>query len=229
MKITHIVILLIALSLPQFAVAKEKLRAISVKGSSVIIVEPDHSKIHAQLKIVSRSVEESYQQVTLKLAGIADDLQKLGLAKDDFIVSVISQGADYEWRNNARVLNGYYSACSILIKVNTIEDTYKIHSELSKMQDLAVGHTEYGRSDHSQLETKVLQKALQNASAKAKAMAETLGATLGPVLHIQEAGVPTVIGRTESFRLAKSADVAEVVTTGSVSVQGDVVVEFELQ
>lgn len=230
MKISQLLVLLALLTFPATALAGERDRIISVKGTSENTVKADYAKIHGQLKIVSKSIEDSYNQVTSKLITLAKNLQEFGITKDELVVSVISQGPEYQWRNNSRELTGYYSACSLSVKVNSIADTYKIHKTLSRDTSLAVGHTEYGRTDASQLENVALQEALKAARTKAEMMAETLGAKLGQPVLIREAGIPAIIHQPGALRLAESsADASSVTTVGNVTIRGDVIVEFEMQ
>lgn len=225
-----LLVLCILLLLPQTSFSEERIRSISVNGSSTTTVNADYANVHAQLKIVTSSIEESYETATHQLTELAKNLQNLGVTKEDLNVSVITQGEEYEWANNSRTLSGYYSACSLKIKINSIGDSYRIYRELAKYPRLSTGHTEYGRNDVSQLRTAALQEALKAAKSKALAMAETLGAELGQVLNIRESGgVPVPVGRFEA-RLAESpVDPGEVSTTGSVTITGDVSVDFELK
>lgn len=231
MKINQLLLMIILLTLPAAVLAEERGRSISVKGSSESTVKADYAKIHSQLKVVSKSIEESYSQVTSKLITLSNNLQEFGITKDELVVSVISQGPEYQWRNNSRELLGYYSACSLVIKVKTIGDAYKIHKTLSKDSALAVGHTEYGRTDSSQLENLALQEALKSARTKAEMMVEALGAKLGQPVLIREGGTPTVINHPGALRMAEasSADPSSVTTVGNVTIRGDVIVDFEIQ
>lgn len=220
----------ILLLLPQISFSKERLRSISVNGNSTTTVDAQYAKIVAQLKVVTPSIEESYEAATHQLSELAKTLQNHGVTKEDLTVSIISQGGEYEWSNNSQTLAGYYSACSLQIKINNIGDTYSIHRELAKYPSLSTGHTEYGRNDVSQLRTAALQEALKVAKVKARVMAETLGAELGQVLNIRESGsVPIPVGGFEARLAANPTDPGEVSATGSVTITGDVSVDFEIK
>ncbi len=223
-------ICVILLFLPQVSLSEERLRTISVNGNTSMTVKAEYAKIFAQVRVVKKTVEASYQATTTVVSELAKTLQKIGVKKEDLIVSVISQGAEYNWAQNTRTLIGYYSACSLQIKVNTLQDTYRIHEELAQFPELTVGQTEYGRNDESLLQTAALQEALKAAQTKARAMAETLGCELGRVLNIREAGADfTPISRPEVRLTAAAADPGEVSTTGSVSITGNVSVDFEIR
>lgn len=226
-----IVVLTILLLLPQTLFAQEAVRSITVSGSSTITAEAEFALIHAQLKVVSASVEESYQSVTRLLSELAEKLQPLGVTKEDLTSSMVVQGTEYDYNTNPRTVSGYYSACSLRIRVKAIADTYRIHRELARYQTLSIDQTEYGRNDEALLHTTALQKALQAAEAKARAMTTTMGAKLGPVLDIREGNAAPVPMRDMKgvFSAQEAADPGEVTTTGSITVSGAVMVSFEIR
>jgi uncharacterized protein YggE len=126
---------------------------------------------------------------------------------------------------------GYFSSCSLQIRVDSIKSIYRIHNELSLYPILTIGHTEYGRKDESLLRTTALQEALRTARGKALAMAQAVDAELGPVLNIREAGAsfPVPVGRQEAAFMSKAADLGDMTTTGSITITGEVAVDFELK
>jgi len=225
-----ILLFTILLLLPQTAFSEERARTISVGGTAEVTVKAEHALVHAQLKVVSPSVEESYESVSRLLTELASTLEPLGVTREQLVASAITQGTEYEWSNNTRTVQGYYSTCSLQIKIQNIQDTYRVHRSLAGFQHLSISHTEYGRSDETLLKTSALQQALQAAKTKAQAMAETMGASLGEVLHIRESEGPHIPVPRMEARLAAAADnPADVATTGFVTVSGSVSVDFALK
>jgi len=225
-----ILLLTVFLLLPLKAFAEENSRTILVNGKATITAEAQFVNIQTQLKVISPTVEESYVAVTKTLTDIAAVLQPLGIGKEGLITSAISQGTEYEWQERNRTVVGYYSACSLSIKIARINDTYRVHAQLAGFQDLMIVATEYGRNDESQMQTTALQQALQDARAKAQAMTAKLGVELGEVRHIREAETSPFRPMQREVQLAAApADPGEVTTTGAVTVTGNVMVEFALQ
>ncbi len=223
-------VMFILLLLPQQALCTDSLRTISVSGKSTITLEADYAKIHGQLKIVSTSIEESYVAVTANILEISKTLQKFGITREDIIASVITQGAEYEWRDNTQVLKGYFSACALQIKVNEIKDTFRIHSALSQFPTLDIGNTEYGRKDEYTLQATALKAALKSAEAKARMMAQTLNTELGQVISIrEESSMDIPVARPEVLFATRTEDVADITSIGTVAVTGEVSVDFELK
>ncbi len=227
-----IFILAMLLLLPQLSISAELLRTISVNGYAIKTLPAEYAEIHSELKVVTSSVNESYQSVTAVISELAIKLQELNLTKEDLTVSIITQGAEYAWANNTRTIKGYFSACSLRMKIESIETIYRIHEELAKYPEIKINMTTYGRNDESTLRIEALQEALLASQEKAKAMTEALGSTLGPVVNIRESGTTVApVGR----QVAQFTDRApggrpeEVSTTGSVTVRGDVTVDYEIR
>jgi len=218
------------LLVPHSSFSKENSRTILVNGNATITAKAEFATIQTQLKVISPTVEESYTAVTQTLTDIATALQPLGILKENLITSTISQGTEYGWQDNTRTIIGYYSACALGIKIPQISDTFRIHAKLAGFQNLMTGTTEYGRNDEPQMRIAALQQALQDGKAKAQAMAETLGAELGEVRHIREAEITAFPPMNKAVQLsAAPVDPSEVTTTGTITVTGNVSVEFALQ
>lgn len=226
-----ILALVILLILPQPSFAGDILRTISVTGFATKTVKAEYAVINTEIKVVSKSVEESYQSVTTLLSELATKLQTMNITKEELTVSIITQGSEYEWVNNSRTMSGYFSACSLQIKVNTIDNMYRIHEALAKYPNISIGLTEYGRKDESLLRTETLQEALLASQIKARALTETLGGKLGPVLNIRETGAVIVPTDRPSVQLSERTAAApdEVSTTGSVTITGNISVDYEIR
>lgn len=227
---TLVLACVVLLLLPQLSFSAEQPRLISVSGSSTMTVAAEYALIHAQAKVVSKTVEESNETMLAMISKLGKDLQAVDVNKEDLTVSVLTQGVEYEWSQDRQTVIGYYSACTLQIKIKAIGNTYRIHKELARYPNLSIGQTEYGRNDEQQLRISALQDALKIAEAKARAMAETLGVSLGPVSGVRESGdIAVPIGRPEVRLAASAADPGEVSTTGSVTITGNVSVDFEIR
>jgi|GEM_PF-3879754 len=207
-------------------------RTISVAGSSAITVPAENATIHAQLKVVSDSVENSYRQVMDKLVALTEKMQQFGLEKADITVSAITQGAEYSWTANTRKLAGYSATCSLQLKVDQLQDSYKIHNELSAFPELTILRTEYGLNDYSKIKAQTLQQAILDAKNKAEVMAKTLDGGVSQVLTINEVGSqPMPMARSEAMMhdAAGAPNPINVTTHGTVTVNSHVSAVFELE
>lgn len=224
-------VLVMLFLLPLNAFSEENIRSIQVNGRSTITANAEFATIHAELKVITSSVEESYAAVTKSLTDIAAALKPHGISRENLVTSTISQGTEYGWQDRTRTVIGYYSSCTLNIKIVNIGDTFRIHAALAEFPQLMTGTTQYGRNDESQMQITALQQALKDAQNKARAMADTLGAELGQVLHIREASeaAPFHPARMEAQLAAAPVDPGEVTTTGTITVTGNVSAEFALK
>lgn len=224
-----ILVLTMLLIVPQMSFALETPATISVHGTATVTAKAEFATIHAQLKVFTASVQESYAAATRTLTEISAALLPLGVTREHIVASAVSQGTEYDWSQNTRTVSGYYSGCSLQITVTALEDTYRIHALLANFPDLSIGHTEYGRDDESQLQITALQQALQNAQAKAGAMATTVGAQLGMVRNITESQTTSFpMAKMEARLATESQDPAAVTTTGTITIRGEVTVDFAI-
>lgn len=222
---------LLLLPVTVFGIESTDNRTIAVTSSYGMTVPAENATIHAQIKIVSDSVENSYNQVIQNLMELTERMKKFGLAKADITVSAITQGAEYKWTANTRKLSGYSATCSLQFQVGHIEDSYKMHTEFSTFPALTIQRTEYGLNDYSKIKAQTLQKALHAAKEKATVMSEAMDAAIGEVLTISEVGShPLPIARAEAMmQNAGAPNPINVTTHGSVTVNSSVAVVFALQ
>jgi len=223
-------VLTILLYLPHNAFSSDNERTIQVNGNATISADAEFATVQTRLKVVSPTVEESYASVSQSLQDIAAALNPLGIKKEDLITSTISQGTEYGWQNNKQTVLGYYSTCTLSIKIPHIGDTFRVHAKLAGFQHLMTGATDYGRNDEPQLRISALQKALLDAKAKAESMAQTLGTSIGEVRRIQETETAPFRPMLREAQLAAApGDPGEVTSIGTITVTANVSVEFTLQ
>lgn len=212
------------------ALGSDDRQTITVSGQASINVEPHYAELRGNLKIVRPTIKESYSAITRIIQELAESLAPTGIGRDQLIASIVQQGTEYQWKNNSRIVSGYYSACSISVKVKDITNTYNIHTILAEFPELTLSATSYGRSDESELRLAALKKALLKARDKATIMAQTLGSELGQVIAIEESFSSPVPIPRYSARMAESvaSDPGDVSTIGNISVSGMVTVTFSL-
>ncbi len=226
MRIVRVLVCLLVLASPAFGNDLE--RKITVTGSSEITLDPQYSIIHTELRYVHPEITTSYQNLQQTLSEIIKALSKLGITDKEITKSIIRQGSEYTWRNNARAHAGFYSSCSMQIRVNKIEKIHLVYNHLSKYNSLSITSTGYGRNDTDNLRNQELTKALYAARTKAELMVQGLGVTVGDILTITESGQrsgppPVALMRGDAAPQKPGG------TFGSVTIAALVVVEFTLE
>ena len=209
------------------AFADDNVRKITVTGESKAALEAQYSTIHAEIKHVSKGMDQSYTELQQTLSKVIENLKKLGLSDKDIVKPVITQGSEYSWENSSRVHLGYYSATHMEVKVNDLALLPEVYNELSKYDSLTISGTEYGRNDQVEKINEELKKALWVAKQKAQVMADSLNTKLGPVFRIQEISSNTILQPVAYEKRMAGENSGG--TFGSVDILATVSVEFYLE
>jgi len=225
MKLLNTLFLLIILS--GIAYADDNVRKIHVTGTSKISLPAQYSIIHTNVKTTQQAMAESHAQLSLLLSQVIENLKKIGLTDKDITKSIIRQGPEYIWQNNSKTQSGYFSSCSMQLRVNDIPMLHLIYKELSRHDSLTINGTEYGRNDELKAKSAELAKALRATREKAALMASALDSKIGRVLTIRESGSRNQNTRKMYSSMETSSPGGG--TFGMVDISGSVSVEFELK
>ncbi len=225
MKLVRILFFLIILS--NICYAHDNIRKIHTTGTSKIRVQAQYSIIYTELKFITKQMDTSYNQLNESLFKVIKNLKKIGLTDKEITKSIIRQGAEYKWQNNTKILSGYFSSCTMQLKINDINKLYPVYKELANYNELTIQGTEYGRNDEFKLRNNELKKALYNARKKAELMANTLNEEVGQVLIIRESGSENYNPKNMYLKSETSGKTGG--TFGMIDIFASVSVEFELK
>ena len=224
--------LVLCLILPGSALAEEG--RISVTGEYDTVLSPQYATLHLAVRQVAKEMRQSHDGMMENLARLTSELKSLGIADEDMIKSLIRQGTEYVWKDNRRTPTGYFSECTLEIKVRKLTDLPLVYDKMAGFNALEIRATTYDRDDMEKQQRRALEKALHRAREKAERMAGTLKAVLGDPLEIREAGAPAVYPRPEAMMMARDASAGRAKAVaggqfGQVKVHGAVSVVFELE
>ena len=222
-------ILFLLLTIASLAYADDNIRKICVTGRSQVTLQPQYSIIHTELKFVNKEMNKCYNELQQTLSTVIENLRKIGLSDKEITKSIVMQGSEYTWQNASKVHVGYYSTCSMQLRINDMKQIHLIYNELSKYDSLTINRTEYGRNDEFEERNAEFQKALLAAKEKAVLMAGVLNAEVGPVFRIQEMSYQDVVTRNLYENRAGAGIETSGGRFGSVDVIATVSVEFELK
>lgn len=212
--------------LPLNVTAVEQPGTITVSGSATRTLPANFAKIHTRFMVIADNPESSHAAVISDLTGLTSQLSELGIAPKNMIASAITQGPQYEWQDKRKILKGYYSACSLQIKVDDMDSIRAVYRIFAGHTSLTVNHTEYGRTDRDVLENKILVEAFAKARTRAELIANSAASNLGRVLSIVEAG--TVQPEPRPLMAARAEAATPQATMGSVTITGTVNASFSL-
>ena len=226
MKLLKFIFFFIILS--GIAYAGEDPRKIHVTGKSKISLPAQRSTIHADLKVVKKKMGESHARLSLLLSELIGNLKKIGLTDKEIIKSIIRQGPEHRWENNSKIHVGYFSSCSMRLRVNDVKRLHPVYKELSGYDGLTIRGTEYGINNEAEARNDELVKALHIARKKAALMASVLGAKIGRVLSVRESS-PINHRPVRVYASAEKAGGGIGGAFGMVEISASVSAEFELE
>ncbi len=216
------------LCLQSLALAEEG--RLMVSGSHEAELLPGYAVIHLNIRHVTKAMALSHQQMISTLDRVVAGLMALGIQERDVVKSVIRQGMEYVWQQKKKIPKGYFSSCTVGIKVRNLENLHGVYGELSRHNALEIRGTSYDREDMEEQDRLALEAALRNAREKAGRMAAVLGVKLGPAMEIREEGVGHTMPRTENMAMSRKASAGSNPggRFGEVRVQARVTVAFAL-
>jgi len=234
MRITRLVLVALLFMLPFSAFAAEdskSIRKISVSGKAETTLEAQIATIQLTVKHVDQDMSQSHAALLQTLSKLKEELKSIGLSDKDIKKSLVLQGADYSWKNNSRVLKGYYSECHVELDVNDISKMADLYRVLSNFKVITIMFTNFERTDEFEVRKVELEKALLAARKKAEFMAQALGAKLGRVYLIQEVGPESWIEPKMYTNVMEKTQISNNDTGGygTIKISARVIVEFELE
>ena len=203
---------------------------ITVSGRYETVLAPQFATLNLGIRHVAPQMSQGHQQMEATLTGVISGLKKLGIPEVDIVKSLIRQGVEYSWEKNKRRASGYFSECTMEIKVRKLDSLYAVYAEMARHNALEIRGTRYEREDMGKQERRALEKALKRARSKAEVMATTLGAKLGTPLQIQEQGAAPIRPMAEKMVMSRAANAPADPggRFGSVRVSAGVTVAFQL-
>lgn len=224
-----VAIILIVLQVP--AVAKEDIRKISVTGKSEITVRAEEATIHIQILHVKKTMDDSKAALNNTIATLTEELKALGLTDKDIRKSLVSQGKKSEWENNSYVFKGYYSECTVVLKVKDIDNLVTVYNKLALYEDISLNNTEYKRNDEFEIRQERFKEALLAAKEKAEHMAGVLNVKLGKVHSIMEMSSQNFFAMEAYSNVSRASlsDSSSSVGYGDITISAEVAVEFKLK
>lgn len=161
-------------------------RFITVNGNSEITLPADCIDFVIQIKNVSESLEKSREvnvNAANRLAGIFNDFK---ISKDDWEISPIQFGKEYNYTRDERKFVGYYSIVNVTVKLKNLDTYYEFIQKLSQNTLYEITRSNYGLSDYKKYHKEAIIKAVKAAREKAEYIAQSLQVKTGKILQVTE-------------------------------------------
>jgi uncharacterized protein YggE len=163
------------------------LATLTVRGESVVPVQPDELRLQLTLTEVRQAPAEAYEEVAKQAAELAGLLSELGIDESARTTSAVLVHEEREYDERGRPVHRGYSATSST-NVRTADPS--IAATLVQQSVSRTGARVTGPWWHVAAENparlEACRQAAANARAKAEAYAEALGSRLGALTEVSE-------------------------------------------
>jgi uncharacterized protein len=166
----------------------EKKSTFDVLGEGEVVVVPDEAKISFGVEETALTVEVAQERTDMKMKALQDNLDKLGIDKEDVQTTSYNVYPDYDYSEGRSKVVGYKVSSRVEVR---FKDFDKVNEAIGKAGELGlnqVGQLSFGLSQEA--EDKALsearEKAVSSAKSKAKELAKLTGINLGKVVNVSE-------------------------------------------
>ncbi len=204
-------------------------RQITVVGSGEAKAAPDRANIQLGVQSEAQTAREALTDNSTKMAGLIDQLKKLGVADKDIQTSNFNIAPTYE--PNGRTVTGYQVNNTVSVIIRNLAGT----SDLLDKIVSAGANTVYGMSfdidNPKALQTTARDAAIADARVRADAIAKAAGGSVGQVLTISETigSPPQPLMRVGAAADQAAAGGAPPVQTGEQTINAQVQITYELK
>ncbi|TAK13132.1 MAG: DUF541 domain-containing protein [Anaerolineae bacterium] len=209
----------------------EQPRLISVNGTGVITLTPDIARIQIGVNTENASAQQAVAENNQQSEAIRATLDGFGIAAEDIQTSNFSI-----WPRTDYDFEGQITGTTYVVQ-NTVTVTIRDLATFGEVLDAVVGsgaNTIYGITfdvaDREAAFAQALEAATENARARAEILAAAGGVQLGDVYSISAyVGGGGVVQPFVDDMRALAADAAVPIAPGSLDIQLDVQVTFEIK
>ena len=199
-RIFLMAVMLLTLAMPAVAWAKMP-GSIHVKGTGVVLVQPDVAAIHIAMEEKAPTGEGAQSKNNAAVAAVKKALFDAGIAKDNMVTTYTALSPEYSYEDNGkRSLMGYRANTTMDVYTDKVDAVGTYIDVAVKAGATRIDNVTFSISDHSRYYGQALQMAVKNAEASAKSIAAAYGKPLGQVLEVVEnTGSPAVAQPKEAM------------------------------
>lgn len=203
---------------------------ISVSGQGRADVAPDMAVVNIGIVTTGKTAQLAQAENAKIASDVTAALGQLGIFSKDiqthYTMSPVYEKGDY------RKAAGYRASNTVTVNVNDVAKTGQVIDTALKSGATDVNGISFGLKDARSVRNTALQMAVQDARSKADAIAAALGVKIVGIQNVKEDGGNFARYEVANARLAKldGAAMADTpVSTGTVEVNADVHIDFQIQ
>ena len=163
---------------------------ISVSGSASISLKPDIATLVLGVEAIDESVARARGEAAEAMAGIAEELERAGIAEKDIQTLRLSIRPEYDYGGETRRLIGFSVSNIVNITIRDIDSvgaiidrSVEVGGDLTRVQSI-----QFSTEDRSEYEKELVEEAVKDATEKAQRLADLAGVRLGEPVSISYGG-----------------------------------------
>jgi len=203
---------------------------IAVSGTGTVTVKPDIADVRLGVSIQKPTVKEAQSAAAAAMTSVVAAIRKAGVAADDIQTTTVSLNSVYDYpQGGGQKLIGYQFTNQVAVTVR----------DLTKVADVIDGSIAAGANtvdgvtfrvnDPVAAEAQARTAAMADAKSTAAALAKAAGVTITGVAQITETSAPVPMPVALGGNMAKPADVATPISTGTNDVVVTVAVTYTIE
>lgn len=170
---------------------KEDEKEVTVSGEGKVSVTPDIAEINITVFTIAETTEASQDENTKKMKKVIEELKGLKINERDIQTSSYDIQPEYEWEDNKRILKGYRTAESILVKIRNIDEAGKILTKAAAAGANDISGIRFYVDDMEKYRKEAMNLAIKNARERAEVLVKSAGGELGEVMNITKSDIST--------------------------------------
>jgi len=203
---------------------------VTVFGSALLRVDPDHSSVRFAVTRVAPKPKEAFDEARLGADSVREALRAMNIAARDVRSSDLSLAEEYTGYSENRRMIGYRASASFHAFVRDFKLVEKVLVAVVDAGADRIFSVHHKSSRLRELRAEARSLAVASARAKAEGYAHAAGAKLGVAIHIEDVNPDDLSRRSPLPDVDLSAKGSEVAPAnpGAITIAGAVVVTFAL-
>ena len=203
---------------------------IDVTGTGTVTVKPDIADVRLGVSIQKPSVTEAQAAAAAAMTSVVAAIRKAGVAADDIQTTTVSLSPVYEYpQGGAQKLVGYQFTNQVAVTVRDLTKVADVIDGSIAAGANTVDGVSFRVNDSVAAEAQARTAAMADAKARAQALAKAAGVTITGVAQITETSAPVPMPVALGAGMAKPADMATPISTGTNDVVVTVAVSYTIE
>ncbi|HPF94966.1 MAG TPA: SIMPL domain-containing protein [bacterium] len=202
---------------------------ITIDGSGSISSKPDLADIDLGLYSEGSDVPTIQNENTQKVNSIIAALQQMGIAEEDIQTTNYNISPRYDYTDGAQRISGYAVSQNLHVKVRDLGEVGNVLAKAGSLGANQVNGVRFSVDDPTALKVQARAEAIADAREKADMLAKAMGVSIVRIVTFSESSSNAPTPPIYTFRAEDAVAQAPDIKPGSLDVEADISVTFEIR